>query len=154
MNQVAAVKEKDGKNLLHLAAALAASEQDTRYFVRLLDLNFPLYNMDSEQDFPPFLITKVKDSSSFSSVFNALVIAGFDINYPNEDSLTFLQKLVMEGQPEMNKMKVILQTEPTLYPSHIAELDAKVKLSWVTYNNPVVKAAISALKEYVANVRQ
>jgi hypothetical protein len=90
VNQVAAVKEKDGKNLLHLAAALAASEQDTRYFVRLLDLHFPLYNTDIEQNFPPFLITKVRDSSSFSSVFNALVIAGFDINYPNEDSLTFL----------------------------------------------------------------
>ena len=60
----------------------------------------------------------------------------------------------MEGQPDMNKMKAILQTEPRLNDNHIAELDAKVKLSWVTYNNPVVKAAISALKEYVANVRQ
>jgi hypothetical protein len=73
-----------------LAAALAASEQDTRYFVRLLDLHFRLYDPDSELNFPPFLITKVKDSSSFSSVFNALVMANFDINYPNEDSLTFL----------------------------------------------------------------
>ncbi len=54
----------------------------------------------------------------------------------------------------MNKIMAILQTEPRLNASLIAELDAKVKLSWVTYNNPVVKAAIKALKDHVAHVRQ
>ncbi len=54
----------------------------------------------------------------------------------------------------MNKMQAILQTEPKLNEMHIAELDAKLKLNWVTYSKPVVKIAISALKEYVANVRK
>jgi hypothetical protein len=60
----------------------------------------------------------------------------------------------MEGEVDMNKMQAILQTEPKLNEMHIAELDAKLKLNWVTYSKPVVKIAISALKEYVANVRK
>jgi len=78
-------------------------------------------------------------------------MANFDINYPNEDSLTFLQKLMMEGEVDMNKMQAILQTKPTLNEMHIEELDAKLKLNWVTNNKPVVRKAMSALKEYVTN---
>lgn len=91
--------------------------------------------MDDDLNFPAFYITRVRDSSSFSSVFNALVHNGFDINYPNKDNLTFLQKLIIEGEPDLNKINAILQTNPKLDFIHMAELEAKVKLSWVTHNN-------------------
>jgi len=51
INKLADLKVDDGKNLLHLAAGIAAQESEednTRYFKRLLDLRFPLYNMDSK----------------------------------------------------------------------------------------------------------
>jgi len=41
VNKVAELREKDGKTLLHLAAAIAALEDDTRFFIRLLDMHFP-----------------------------------------------------------------------------------------------------------------
>lgn len=41
---MAELRERDGKNLLHLAAAIACNEDDTRYFIRLLDLHFPMYD--------------------------------------------------------------------------------------------------------------
>jgi len=46
INKIADFKEKDGKNILHLAAAIAAKEDDTRFFIRLLDLKIPLYHDD------------------------------------------------------------------------------------------------------------
>lgn len=78
-------------------------------------------------------------------------MSNFDINYPNEDSLTFLQKLLMEGDVDINKMQAILQTKPKITELHIEELDAKLKLNWVTYHKPAVKKAMSAIREYVAN---
>lgn len=56
INKVADLKEHDGKNLLHLAAGIAANEDDPRFFVRLLDLKFPLYSADNDYDFPAFLL--------------------------------------------------------------------------------------------------
>jgi hypothetical protein len=98
INKLADLKVDDGKNLLHLAAGIAAQESEednTRYFKRLLDLRFPLYNMDSKQDFPPFLICGIKNDSEFLTSYYALIDAGFDLNYPNSDGLTFLQKLLI-----------------------------------------------------------
>jgi hypothetical protein len=46
INKLADLKEIDGKNLLHLAAGIAAKEDDHRYFIRLLDLKFPPYGID------------------------------------------------------------------------------------------------------------
>jgi len=46
INKIADLHEMDGKNMLHLAALIAAKEDDTRFFVRLLDLKFPVYSED------------------------------------------------------------------------------------------------------------
>jgi hypothetical protein len=46
INKVADIREQDGRNLLHLAALVASTEEDTRFFIRLLDLRFPLYSED------------------------------------------------------------------------------------------------------------
>ena len=109
--------------------------------------------MDNDLNFPAFYITNVHDSSSFSSVFNALVLAGFDINYPNNDSVTFLQKLIIEGEPDLNKINAILQTNPKINSLHIDELDAKVKLTW-SNTSKIVKAAIARLKDYAKFSKQ
>lgn len=85
VNKVADLREKDGKNLLHLTAAIAANDDDTRYFIRLLDMHFPLYDMDNELAFPAFYTVNVKSDSKFSSTYNALCMQGFDLNYPNSD---------------------------------------------------------------------
>jgi hypothetical protein len=74
VNKVAELREKDGKNLLHLAAAIAANEDDTRYFIRLLDLHFPQYDMDNELRFPAFYIADVANDSKFSSTYNAMML--------------------------------------------------------------------------------
>ena len=73
----------DGKNMLHLAALIAAKEDDTRFFVRLLDLKFPLYSEDDHMNFPPFYISQVKNDSKFLTSYYALIGAGFDLNYAN-----------------------------------------------------------------------
>ena len=75
VNALADIKVDDGKNLLHLAAGIAAQvpdEDNTRYFKRLLDLNFPLYNMDEKKDFPPFLICGIRNDNEFLSCYYAL----------------------------------------------------------------------------------
>ena len=80
INKIADFKEKDGKNILHLAAAIAAKEDDTRFFIRLLDLKIPLYHDDDQLDYPPFLITQVQNDSKFLTSYYALIGAGFDLN--------------------------------------------------------------------------
>jgi hypothetical protein len=72
VNKVADLHEKDGKNLLHLTAAIAGSEDDTRFLIRLLDMHFPLYDMDNELHFPAFYTVTVKSDSKFSSTYNAM----------------------------------------------------------------------------------
>lgn len=111
VNKMAELKERDGKNLLHLSAAIAAKEDDTRFFIRLLDLHFPLYTPDLELCFPAFYITGVKTDSKFASCYNALVMQGFDLNCPNRDSVSFLEYLFMNTPSErfdLNKVKSIL----------------------------------------------
>ena len=59
MKGLANYKEADGKNILHVAAAYAAQNDDTRFFISLLGLGFPLYNEDNDHNFPAFLIADV-----------------------------------------------------------------------------------------------
>lgn len=153
INKVADIKEHDGKNLLHLAAGIAAYEDETRFFVRLLDLRFPLYSADTNLDYPPFLLCSVKNDSKFLTSYYALIDAGFDLNFPNSDGLTFLQKLIITGEHlSMTKIEGIIRTRPQMTRDHWAEIEAKVALSWVRTQNPVVKQAMSALKEYILHL--
>lgn len=83
-----------------MAANLAAGYDDTNYFIRLVELGFPLYDIDQKNDIPAFLITEVKNDNKFISSFHALLQAGFDINHQvegEEDSYTFLEKLLLKG---------------------------------------------------------
>ena len=59
INRLADIKEIDKKNLLHLAAGIAANEDDPRFFVRLLDLRFPLYSADVDLNYPAFLLCSI-----------------------------------------------------------------------------------------------
>lgn len=90
INKVADIKEHDGKNLCHLAAMVAASEDDPRFFVRLLDLRFPLYSADQNLDYPAFILCGIQNDSKFLTCYYALIDAGFDLNLPNSDGVTFL----------------------------------------------------------------
>jgi hypothetical protein len=92
VNRVSMITTDDGKNLLHLAAvkALEDSGEETQYFTRLMDLKFPLYNVDQKNNYPAFILTNIKNDSKFMTAYYALLEKGFDINYPNPSGLTFL----------------------------------------------------------------
>ncbi len=64
---------------MHEAAEVAITEHDIRYFVRLLDLQFPLYEPDTKNQLAPFMISLVEEMSDFKSCFMALVNSGFAI---------------------------------------------------------------------------
>lgn len=132
INKVADLKEHDGKNLLHLAAGIAAFEDDTRFFIRLLDLRFPLYSADNNLDYPAYLLCYIKNDSKFLTTYYALIDAGFDLNFPNADGFTFLQKLIIEGKYlSITKIEGIIRTRPNLSRGDYNEIEAKVALSWV-----------------------
>ena len=76
-------QESDGKNILHTAAIYAAQNDDTRFFISLLGLGFPLYHEDNDHNFPAFLIADVSDDSKFCSSYNALLEAKFDLKREN-----------------------------------------------------------------------
>ena len=155
INRVADLKEHDGKNLLHLTAGIAASENDPRFFMRLIDLKFPLYSADENNDFPAFIISQVSNDSKFLTSYYALIDAGFDLNFPNADGITFLQKLVIYSDHlTLAKIEGIIKTKPQLTREHWTELEAKVTVSWVRKQNPVVTTVMSTLKEYVRQLEQ
>ena len=150
INKVADIKEHDGKNLLHLAAMIACSEDDPRFFIRLLDLRFPLHSVDQNLDYPAFILCGIENDQKFLTCYYALIEAGFDLNLPNPDGMTFLQKLIITGEYlSMNKVNGIIQTRPEMTRDHWMEIEAKVALSWVRTQNAVVKSSMSALKEYI-----
>lgn len=101
--------EPDGKNLLHLAAQIAVAEEDTSFFVRLLDLKFPLYHADSQKNYPAFILTDIKNDSKFLTSYYAMLESGFDLNYPNKEGLTFLQKQIINSESlSMNRITGIV----------------------------------------------
>lgn len=70
---MAEVTGPDGKNLLHLAAQVSVTDEDTNYFIRLLDLKFPLYTPDTQRNFPAFILTNIKNDSKFLTTYYALI---------------------------------------------------------------------------------
>jgi len=52
----------------------------------------------------------------------------------------------------MNKINGILQTRPVLTMENYDDIEAKVALSWVRTNNPVVKSAMQAIKVYIQSL--
>ena len=91
INKVGDIKEEQhGRNLLHLAALVASSEEDTRFFIRLLDLRFPLYSEDHNLDYPAFILCGIQNDSKFLTCYYALIDAGFDLNLGNSDGVTLL----------------------------------------------------------------
>ena len=101
-------KESDGKNLLHIAAAHAAQNDDTRFFISLLGLNFPLYHEDNDHNFPAFLIVDVANDSKFSSAFNALLELSFDVNRESTVEETFMTKVCKSPHVSTNRIQGII----------------------------------------------
>jgi hypothetical protein len=54
----------------------------------------------------------------------------------------------------MNKIHGIIQTRPSLTLEIYTDIEAKVALSWVRTNNPVVKTAMHALKTYILQTHE
>lgn len=72
MERVAEIKNESGGNLLHQAAELLVRNEDTElFFVRLLDLNFPLYSENSKGETAASILTRVKNDSKFLTAFYA-----------------------------------------------------------------------------------
>ena len=72
-----------GYNLLHQAAEIAVTTEDCSFFVRLLDLRFPLYHETFAHEFPAFLLTEIKNDCKFLTCYSALQQIGFDPNFEN-----------------------------------------------------------------------
>ena len=142
-------QESDGKNILHMAAAYAAQNDDTRFFISLLSLNFPLYHEDSNHNFPAFLIVEVKNDSKFNNCYVSLLEAKFDLNRENSEDETFLTKVCKSSQVSENKMQGIIQKLPKITEQIAQEVDAKVSVTRA-YRNKATKKALRLLKEYAA----
>ena len=110
VEKLAELKEADGKNLLHLAAQYAAEHDNSNFFIKLLELNFPLYHEDENKNFPAFYIVDVKTDSHFCSMFNALREANFDLSCESTGEETFLTKLIKSTEVSNDKIQGITST--------------------------------------------
>ena len=63
---------------------------ETRYFMALIRLKFPLYGEDHQLRFPAFIISELKSDDTFSFCLSALMKSGFDPNKENDDDESFL----------------------------------------------------------------
>lgn len=148
-NQLADL-EIDGKNLLHMAAEVVVTDENTMYFVRLIDMKFPLYHTDCNGDFPTFILTNIKNDQKFATSYYALIDKGFNLNYPNPEGLTFLQKLLMTSNTlTMGKINAILKTRPDITEDDYNEIKAKMQVNWVRINSKQVKQCLSMIKQYI-----
>ena len=89
METLASHSDSEGRNLLH-DAALAALDDETRYFNTLLRLKFPLYGEDANLDFAAFYICQARTDPIFTNCLVALIQARFDVNRENDDNETFV----------------------------------------------------------------
>jgi len=107
-------------NLLHDAALTACETNDIKFFVRLLDLNFPLYTKNKNNDFPSFLLVNIKQDSKFLIAYQALLEQDYDLLKRNYDELDhydgtcFLEKFFSEGAISVNKVNGLLHTNPVI----------------------------------------
>lgn len=130
-----------------MAALYAAQNDDTRFFISLLGLNFPLYHEDNDHNFPAFYIANVKTDSKFCSSFNALLEAKFDLTHENTEDETFLTKVCKSPQVSVDKIQGIIQTKPIITEQMMQELEAKVFASKAS-SKKSTKYALRTLKEY------
>lgn len=70
---------------------------ESQFFICLLENGFPLYAENNKGDLAAFVLTDVKNDGKFLMAYYALVEAGFNIHYPNEDDISFLERLVLSG---------------------------------------------------------
>ena len=74
MGQIAEFTDGDGRNLFHEAAHICLEEgNETRYFMALLRVKFPLYAEDSELRTPAFIINEVRNDDTFLFCLSALM---------------------------------------------------------------------------------
>ena len=69
---------------------MAVLEDDVRFFMGLLRMEFPLYGEDGSLNFAAFTVCKVRNDNTFMSCLNALMSSKFDVNRENDDNETFL----------------------------------------------------------------
>ena len=122
IERLAVIKDTNNRNVLHDAAALAVANDDARYFNALLDIGFPMYDIDSNGDFAPFIIANIRGDGVFQEAFRALLKAGFDVGRPNEKRLTFIQKLCESNHVTVQKMQALIQTKPSITPEMVSHL--------------------------------
>ena len=65
LERLAGLKDTNQRNVLHDTAVLAVANDDARYFNALLDIGFPLYEIDNNGDFAPFIIADIKGDGVF-----------------------------------------------------------------------------------------
>ena len=65
LERLAGLKDTNQRNVLHDTAVLAVASDDARYFNALLDIGFPLYEIDNNGDFAPFIIADIKGDGVF-----------------------------------------------------------------------------------------
>lgn len=119
LEKLASLKESNSeRNLLHVAAAYACKEDDSRFFNALLALDFPMYFEDREGDFGAFLIADIRGDGVFLEAFKALERAGFDLTkasrYPRQH--TFISRLYQSKYVSVKKMQAVLRAQPTITP--------------------------------------
>lgn len=142
-------QDSEGRNLLH-DAAHAVLEGDTRFFMSLMRMEFPMYHEDASLNFAAFTLCNVKDDSTFINCMNALIRNGFDINKENDDNETFLQRLCLSPLASQNRIEALLENEPVITRDDLSSLIAKHAIS-KQRSNKSAKLAIQVIRTYVEN---
>ena len=89
-NELANHHDNEGSNILHNAAAHAAASDDIQFFTRLLDHGVQMYVEDNKGRLAAFLITRIKNDSTFLMAYKSLLKSGFDFDYSDSDDTSFL----------------------------------------------------------------
>ena len=146
VEKLAENKEADGKNLLHLAAQYAAEHDNSNFFIKLLELNFPLYHEDDDKNFPAFYIVDVKTDSHFCSMFNALREANFDLSRENTIDETFLTKLIKSTEVSTDKIQGIISTQSVITEEMMNSVSANISTKFSERKE--TKKALKTLMNY------
>lgn len=114
MAAIAEHTDSENRNLLH-DAALAAVQDDTRFFLALLRLGFPLYAEDVNLDTPGFIICSASNESTFQTCFQALMARKMDVNRENDDDESFVQRLCLSAKLNtQSRVRAMLQYQPNI----------------------------------------
>ena len=84
-------------------------EDDVRFFMGLLRMEFPLYCEDGSLNFAAFTVCQARNDDTFKSCLNALLSSNFDINRENDDNETFLQRICLSQFVSTARINAMLE---------------------------------------------